>query len=69
MKKKYKGIAVAPTEPRTEQGQYWGYRTRLVSCLSEVFSQCPYKEGYDLTIGTSERGEDIDSYVMPPKFK
>lgn len=69
-KRKYVGVAVAPSEPRTAQGQYWGYKTRLVSCLSEVFSQCPYKDGgYDLTIGTSERGENVDTYSPPHRFR
>lgn len=65
----YRGVAVAPSEPRTQRGKYWGYRTRLVTCLSEVISQCPYKEGYDITIGTSERGSNVDDYSLPKTFK
>ncbi|XP_067941666.1 putative methyltransferase C9orf114 [Watersipora subatra] len=68
-KKKYNGKAVAPTEPRTECGLYWGYKTRLVSCLSDVFSQCPHEGGYDLTIGTSERGNAVDDYSPTHSFK
>ena len=68
-KKKYTGKAVAPSDPRTEKGQYWGYKTRLVSCLSDVFSQCPYKGGYDMTIGTSERGDNVDTYSLPRRFR
>ncbi|KAF6023818.1 C9orf114 [Bugula neritina] len=68
-KRKYIGEAVAPSAPRTEQGQYWGYKTRLVTCLSEVFSGCPYDGGYDITVGTSERGDNVDTYSFPSPFK
>ncbi|XP_036384818.1 putative methyltransferase C9orf114 homolog [Megalops cyprinoides] len=64
--KVYKGIVVAPHVPQTEGGFYWGYTVRLASCLSSVFTECPHKEGYDLTIGTSERGSNIDSVTLHP---
>ncbi|KTF82146.1 hypothetical protein cypCar_00046938, partial [Cyprinus carpio] len=64
--KLYKGVVVAPHIPRTEGGLYWGYSVRLASCLSAVFSECPYKDGYDLTIGTSERGKNADHVTLPP---
>ncbi|XP_043914057.1 putative methyltransferase C9orf114 homolog [Protopterus annectens] len=60
-----RGTAVAPHIPRTESGLYWGYSVRLASCLSAVFTECPYKEGYNLTIGTSERGTNIDTVTLP----
>lgn len=44
--KKLKGIIVSPSAPREETGIYWGYSVRLANTLSEVFSQCPFKEGY-----------------------
>lgn len=31
-----------------------------------VFTESPYKEGYDLTIGTSERGNHIDQTTLSP---
>ncbi|XP_013862036.1 putative methyltransferase C9orf114 homolog [Austrofundulus limnaeus] len=62
----YKGVVVAPHVPRTEGGLYWGYTVRLASCLSSVFTQSPYKEGYDLTVGTSERGTNVDQSTLPP---
>ena len=31
-----------------------------------VFTECPYKEGYDLTIGTSEKGCNIDQASIKP---
>lgn len=53
--------AVAPSAPREEAGYYWGYSVRSASCLSAVFTECPFDGGYDLTIGTSERGVPISS--------
>uniref|UniRef100_UPI0037E953E4 putative methyltransferase C9orf114 homolog n=1 Tax=Semicossyphus pulcher TaxID=241346 RepID=UPI0037E953E4 len=64
--KLYKGVVVAPHMPRTEGGLYWGYSVRLASCLSAVFTESPHKEGYDLTIGTSERGSNLDQATLPP---
>ncbi|XP_016365035.1 putative methyltransferase C9orf114 [Sinocyclocheilus rhinocerous] len=64
--KVYKGVVVAPHVPRTEAGLYWGYSVRLASCLSAVLTECPYKDGYDLTVGTSERGNNADHITLPP---
>ncbi|CAJ1070187.1 putative methyltransferase C9orf114 homolog [Xyrichtys novacula] len=64
--KLFKGVVVAPHVPRTEGGLYWGYSVRLASCLSAVFTESPYKEGYDLTIGTSERGSSLDQTTLSP---
>ncbi|XP_070780292.1 putative methyltransferase C9orf114 homolog [Enoplosus armatus] len=61
-----KGVVVAPHVPRTEGGLYWGYSVRLASCLSAVFTESSYEEGYDLTIGTSERGSDMDQTTLSP---
>ncbi|XP_028318641.1 putative methyltransferase C9orf114 homolog isoform X2 [Gouania willdenowi] len=61
-----KGVVVAPHVPRTEGGLYWGYSVRLASCLSSVFTESPYKDGYDLTIGTSERGSSLDQATLSP---
>jgi len=58
--KKLKGIIVSPKEPRKTTGIYWGYSVRYAKSISEVFSKCPYKEGYDLTIGTSDKGSPIN---------
>lgn len=62
----YKGVVVAPHVPRTEGGLYWGYSVRLAPCLSAVFTECPYKDGYDLTIGTSEKGNNSDHVSLSP---
>jgi predicted SPOUT superfamily RNA methylase MTH1 len=61
--KKLKGKVVSPSTPQLRTGTYWGYSVRLATSLGTVFTQCPYEEGYDVLIGTSERGEKI-----PKKF-
>ncbi|KAG6459625.1 putative methyltransferase C9orf114 [Manduca sexta] len=58
--KKLKGKIVSLSTPRAETGVYWGYTVRIANNLSQVFTQSPYKDGYDLTIGTSDRGSSID---------
>uniref|UniRef100_A0A7M4E2Z3 28S rRNA (uridine-N(3))-methyltransferase n=1 Tax=Crocodylus porosus TaxID=8502 RepID=A0A7M4E2Z3_CROPO len=30
-----------------------------------VFAECPFKEGYDLSVGTSEKGTCVDQAVLP----
>lgn len=55
-----KGTIVSPAEPRTEGGLYWGYTTRLASTLSQVFTGCPHKGGYDIMLGTSEKGSNVE---------
>ncbi|KAJ1975125.1 hypothetical protein H4R35_003291 [Dimargaris xerosporica] len=55
------GQVVARRVPREQDGFYWGYQVRVADSLSSVFSECPFKGGYDVTIGTSERGSSIDT--------
>lgn len=57
---------VSPDAPRTEAGYYWGYRIRTCASLSAVFTECLYADGYDLSIGTSERGAALDSVLPGP---
>jgi len=59
--KKTKGKAVAPSFPRTARGLYWGYVVRQCESLGAVFAKSPYKGGYDLTVGTSEKGVAVES--------
>lgn len=54
--KRTRATIVSPATPRAEMGVYWGYTVRVASSLSAVFTQCPYEGGYDLTIGTSDKG-------------
>lgn len=60
------GAAVPPDHPRTQSGLYWGYQVRIATSLRAVFDECPFDGGYDLTIGTSERGDMLGKV---PKFK
>jgi len=56
-----KAEAVSPDEPREECGYYWGFNVRKVGRLSDVFTECTYEGGYDVTIGTSERGVSVET--------
>jgi methyltransferase len=63
-----KGKVMSPTAPREDNGTYWGFATRLASSIKEVFEDCPYEGGYDLKIGTSERGSqsiEAKGYCVP----
>ncbi|KID73528.1 uncharacterized protein G6M90_00g061440 [Metarhizium brunneum] len=62
---------VDPQAPRTEGGYYWGYTVRKSPSLSSVFTESPYEDGYDFSIGTSERGTPISKAfsAKPLKFK
>ena len=53
--------AVSPALPREEAGYYWGYTVRCASSLSAVFTECTFPGGYDVSIGTSERGTPLSS--------
>lgn len=57
--KKLKGKIVSPSEPRRATGIYWGYNVRIANSISQVFSQSPYQDSYDVTIGTSDKGENV----------
>lgn len=63
--KKLRGVVVSPSEPRQECGVYWGYNIRIAHSLLEVFTKSPYTCGYDVSIGTSDRGTNI--YEIPSK--
>jgi methyltransferase len=59
------GFRIAsPAEPREVKGLYWGYSVRVASSLRNVFAECPFEDGYDLTIGTSERGRDVADVAL-----
>ncbi|XP_062507487.1 putative methyltransferase C9orf114 [Corticium candelabrum] len=65
-KKNLKGEVVSPSIPRTELGLYWGYTLRIANGIGDVFAGAPFKDGYDLTLGTSERGISIDDLQLRP---
>jgi len=66
-----KGKVVSPSRPNEIDGTYWGYTTRFADNIQKVFDECPYdkKNGYDVKIGTSERGNksiDDDNFTLSP---
>lgn len=58
---------VHPQTPRTEAGYYWGYTVRNASSLSAVFTESAFEDGYDISVGTSERGTPASKAF--PSFK
>ncbi|EGX93514.1 deoxyribose-phosphate aldolase 2 [Cordyceps militaris CM01] len=52
-------VCADPHAPRAEGGYYWGYAVRRCASLSRVFTECPHAAGYDLSVGTSERGTPL----------
>jgi predicted SPOUT superfamily RNA methylase MTH1 len=67
--KKIKGLAVSPRVPLQENGLYWGYDVRLAKCFTEVIDNCPYKNGYDLLIGTSDKGSPVSKLPIQKKYR
>lgn len=57
--KKIRGEIVSPQQPRRETGVYWGYTVRIAKSFSDIFSKSLYEDGYDLTIGTSDKGQHL----------
>ncbi|KAG2236739.1 hypothetical protein INT48_000737 [Thamnidium elegans] len=61
---------VSPKVPREKNGLYWGYNIRLASSFSRVMTECPYEDGYDYSIGVSDRdGEDMYNCDIENKIK
>ena len=61
--------AVPPALPREEAGYYWGFGVRAASSLSAVLTECPFEGGYDVTVGTSERGKSLGQLSEESAFK
>jgi methyltransferase len=57
-----------PAAPRERRGAYWGYITRIAPSLQAALEECPFDGGYDLTIGTSERGDVGSAALGLPRF-
>lgn len=57
--RKIKASVVSPSQPRDETGVYWGYSVRIAKSLSDIFTKSPYATGYDMTIGTSDKGDNV----------
>ncbi|KDN40175.1 DUF171-domain-containing protein [Tilletiaria anomala UBC 951] len=66
-----KATLVSPRTPVEKQGMYWGYSVRLCDSLSQALSSSPWQSGtdasgdggYDLVIGTSERGQPVSQLL------
>lgn len=62
------GKVVSRDAPRVNGSLYWGYRVRTAHALSDVFANSSVApRGYDLTIGTSERGTPISLSGRPSR--
>ncbi|KIW73285.1 hypothetical protein PV04_01417 [Phialophora macrospora] len=67
--------AVSPDTPRQDRGYYWGFSVRQCNTLTDVFTECPFDGGYDISFGTSERGQPLaevfaeKSLVDPPSLQ
>lgn len=69
-KKYMKGKVVSPSAPREHDGTYWGYSVRMASSIKAIFDDTPFDNGYDLKIGTSERGDlSVDDHDFFKKMK
>jgi len=54
------GKPVPPSRPRKKKRcANWGYSVRVANGIEEVLTKCPWKDGYDITIGTSDKGRDV----------
>ena len=59
---------MSPSAPREDNGTYWGYTVRIASSIQNIFDECPFDGGYDLKVGTSERGDvsiEEKSFTLP----
>ena len=48
---------------------YWGYTTRIAPSFSGIWEECPFEGGYDVSLGTSERGDvsvEDEDFSIPP---
>ncbi|GFY48030.1 putative methyltransferase C9orf114, partial [Trichonephila inaurata madagascariensis] len=66
--KRLRGKAVSPITPLKLENCYWGYQVRFAPSLGSVISRCPFKGGYDVTIGTSDKGQNYKD-VSFPKYR
>ena len=67
----FHGTVGSPSAPRENDGTYWGYTTRMATSINAVFDECPFEQGYDFEIGTSERGDKStdDNNFQVPKYE
>jgi methyltransferase len=60
---------VSPNDPREQKGYYWGYTVRQCGGLTDVFTECPFDGGYDISIGTSERGRSLSEVLADKSMR
>ena len=60
----YTASLASPMDPRAQEGRPWGYLTRIASTFQSMLQDSPFEGGYDLCIGTSERGEQTPSHDL-----
>ena len=53
----FSGRVVPPTEPSERLGVYWGYQVRIVENFKELLEHEDRSRRYDLTLGTSDKGD------------
>lgn len=64
---KHLGTVVTRSTPLEEHGIYWGFSTRFASDIGAAIEESPYEDGYDVIIGTSDKGDSVyeDGYEIP----
>lgn len=62
--KKIRGKIVSPVQPRLETGIYWGYTVRIAKSFSEIFTKSTYENGYDMSVGTSDKGKSLHTIEL-----
>lgn len=68
--RKIRGKIVSPVQPRLETGVYWGYTVRIAKSFSDIFTNSAYENGYDLSVGTSDKGRSLQTIESKSlKFK
>lgn len=55
------GKVVSPYLPTKKLNYYWGYEVRVAKSLTKAIEECPFKNKYDLVIGTSDKGDKLES--------
>jgi predicted SPOUT superfamily RNA methylase MTH1 len=65
----FHAAVVDATAPKERDGYYWGYDVRVAENLTRLFAACPYDGGYDITIGTSERGLPLSGIIPHTRSK
>lgn len=63
--KNFRGSLTSPAKIRSEAGLYWGYKVHLALSLNDAV----HVKRYDVIIGTSDKGDPIEKFTLPPGEK